>query len=96
MSTAALRRLHFDVIELKDLTVGKFDEAIDAFEAKAKNADVAFFFFSGHGVQIDKRGYLAPVDIQAESESSALRELEAIQEIVSRIENAAQDQRICA
>ena len=86
---AALQRLQFDVTELKDLTVSKFDQAIDAFEAKAKNADAAFFFFSGHGVQIDKRGYLAPVDIKAESESSALRELEAIQEVVARIENAA-------
>ena len=86
---AALQRLQFDVTELKDLTVSDFDKAIDAFEAKAKSADVAFFFFSGHGVQIDKRGYLAPVDIKAESESSALRELEAIQEVVARIENTA-------
>ena len=86
---AALRRLHFEVTEEKDLTVSKFDRAVDAFEKAAKGADVALFFFSGHGVQIDKRGYLAPVDIKAESESSALRELEAIQEIISRIENAA-------
>ena len=40
-------------------------------------------------MQIDKRGYLAPVNLKAESESSALRELVAIQEVVSRIENAA-------
>jgi formylglycine-generating enzyme required for sulfatase activity len=39
-------------------------------------------------VQIDKRGYLAPADVRAESESSALRELVSIQEVVARIENA--------
>lgn len=86
---AALQRLHFDVKERKDLTVREFDQAIDAFEAAAKDADVALFFFSGHGVQIDKRGFLAPIDVKAETESSALRELVAIQEVVSRIENVA-------
>ena len=87
--TAALQRLHFDVAERKDLLVRDFDQAIDTFEAKAKDADVALFFFSGHGVQIDKRGYLAPIDVNLESESSALRGLESIQEVVSRIENSA-------
>ena len=87
--TAALQRLHFDVAERKDLTVRGFDQAIDTFEAKAKDADVALFFFSGHGVQIDRRGYLAPIDVSTESESSALRGLELIQDVVSRIENSA-------
>ena len=87
--SAALQRLHFDVAERKDITVRDFDQAMDTFEAKAKEADVALFFFSGHGIQIDRRGYLAPVDVNLESESSALRGLEAIQDVVSRIENAA-------
>lgn len=87
--TAALQRLQFEVTERKDLSVHKFDETIDSFTSLAKGADVALFFFSGHGVQIDKRGYLAPVDAKVETESSALRELVAIQEVVSRIENAA-------
>ena len=86
---AALMRLSFKVTALKDLSVRDFDGAIDAFEAAAKDADVALFFFSGHGVQIDKRGYLAPIDVKAETQSGALRELIAIQEVVSRIENVA-------
>ena len=87
--TAALQRLHFEVAERKDLTIRDFDKAIDTFEAKAQDADVALFFFSGHGVQIDKRGYLAPIDVNTESESIALRSLEPIQEVVSRIEHSA-------
>jgi tetratricopeptide (TPR) repeat protein len=87
--SAALRRLHFDVAERTDISVRDFDQAMDTFEAKAKDADVALFFFSGHGVQIDKRGYLAPIDVNLESESSALRGLESVQEVVSRIENSA-------
>ena len=85
----SLKRLHFEVTKGLDLTTAQFDKAVDAFTAAAEDADVALFFFSGHGVQIDKRGYLAPVNVKIESESSALRELVAIQEIVSRTENAA-------
>jgi uncharacterized caspase-like protein len=87
--TAALKRLHFDVVERKDLNIRLFDDTLDEFVERSKDADIAVFFFSGHGVQIDKRGYLAPIDIRAETESSALRELVAIQEVVSRIEHAA-------
>jgi formylglycine-generating enzyme required for sulfatase activity len=85
---AALQRLNFNVTKRKDLTIREFDRTLDDFVAQAKDADVALFFFSGHGLQIDKRGYLAPIDVRAESESSALRELVPIQEAVSRIENA--------
>ncbi len=86
---AALKRLNFEVTLGLDLTVAQFDNSVDAFTAAAKDADVALFFYSGHGVQIDKRGYLAPVNVKIESESSALRELVAIQEVVSRVERAA-------
>ena len=87
--SAALKRLQFDVTEHKDLTTRAFDDAVDEFVVQAKDADVALFFFSGHGVQIDKRAYIAPVDIRAETESTALRELMSIQDVVSRIEHAA-------
>ena len=86
---AALKRLEFEVTEQEDLGITAFDDALDGFITKAKEADVALFFFSGHGVQIDKRGYLAPIDVKAETESSTLRELVAIQDVVSRIENSA-------
>ena len=87
--TGALKRLHFDVTERKDLTIRAFDDALDDFVKQSKDADIAMFFFSGHGVQIDKRGYLVPVDFKIETESRALRQLFAIQEVVSRIERAA-------
>ena len=76
----ALKRLNFEVAKGLDLTTLEFDRALDGFTTAAKDADVALFFFSGHGVQIDKRGYLAPVDFNAPTESSALRQLVAIQD----------------
>jgi formylglycine-generating enzyme required for sulfatase activity len=85
---AALERLNFQVTKRKDLTIREFDRTLDDFIMQAKDADAVLFFFSGHGIQIDKRGYLAPTDVRVESESSALRELVSIQEVISRIENA--------
>lgn len=86
---ASLKRLGFEVTERQNLGIRAFDDTVDAFVDKAKGADTAILFFSGHGIQIDKRGYLAPTDIKAESESSALRELVNIQDLISRIENSA-------
>jgi hypothetical protein len=86
---AALRRLQFDVMQRKELTEAKFDTALDEFENKAKDADVALFFFSGHGVRINKSGYLVPIGFEPSGEGSALRRLIGIQETVERIEKAA-------
>jgi hypothetical protein len=86
---AALTRLGFGVTLQRDLTTTAFDSALDAFVTKSAGADIAFFFYAGHGLQIDKRGFMAPVDAKLETESGALRELVAIQEAVSKIEHAA-------
>ena len=86
---AALKRLRFEVTVHKDLRVQQFDEAIEAFDSAAKGAGVALFFFSGHGVQINKQCYLVPADFKAESESRALPALAAVPRVVARIGNAA-------
>lgn len=86
---AVLERLNFEVLKHKDLTVAGFDNAVDDFITKAKGADVALFFFAGHGLQIDNRGFLVPVDFKTTTISGAFRELVAIQGVISRIEHAA-------
>jgi uncharacterized caspase-like protein len=70
----ALERLSFEVSLHADLTIAGFDQVLDEFVQAAEGADLALFFYAGHGVQIDKRGYLVPIDVKVESESSALRE----------------------
>lgn len=86
---SALREIGFDVTETHDLTVSAFDKALLDFTAKAQNADIALFFYAGHGLQISGRSFLMPTDARMENEAGALRELMAIQDIVSKIENAA-------
>ena len=38
------------------------------FKSLIKGGDEVFFFYSGHGVQIEAMNYLLPVDVRAESE----------------------------
>ena len=57
-----LRNLGFEVIQGKDLDLNGFDRKLDEFERAARQADVSLFFYSGHGLQADKKNYLVPID----------------------------------
>ena len=59
---AALRRLGFEVVLGKDLDLDGFYDKLDEFEKAARGADVALFFYAGHGLQVDGKNWLAPVD----------------------------------
>ena len=63
---AALRRLGFRVIEGKNLDDDGFYNKIGAFEDAMGSAKVALFFYAGHGLQVEGRNYLAPVDLKLE------------------------------
>ena len=60
--TRALTAMEFDVISSKNLTREKMGDALDQFAVKLRGADVAFFFYSGHGMELEKQNYLIPVD----------------------------------
>src|SRR5262249_49293648 len=46
------------------------DAMVEAFGRDAKNADIAVFYFSGHGMQVDGVNYLAPVDLGSYSRAT--------------------------
>ena len=70
---AALRRLGFEVIEGRDLDEDAFYDKITAFDIAARSAKVALFFYAGHGLQVDGRNYLAPVDLRLETKQDLKR-----------------------
>ena len=43
-------------------------EAINQFADKLKRNEVGFFYFSGHGAQVNGENYLIPIDAQVENE----------------------------
>ena len=66
--TAALKAAGFDVIEAIDAGKGKFDAALRGFAEKLNAADVALFYYAGHGLQVGAQNYLVPIDAKLERE----------------------------
>jgi hypothetical protein len=63
-----LRNVGFDVVEGANLTRDKMTEKLLDFGKKAQGADVALFFYAGHGIAINGTNYLLPVDADLKSE----------------------------
>src|SRR5580698_567960 len=63
-----LRGVCFDVVEGGNLTRDKMTERLIEFGKKAEGADVALFFYAGHGLAVDGSNYLLPVDADIKSE----------------------------
>ena len=63
-----LRNAGFEVVEGTNLTRDKMTERLLEFGKKAQGADVAVFFYAGHGIAIDGTNYLLPVDADIKSE----------------------------
>src|SRR3984893_3825601 len=65
---AALRNVGFDVVEGTNLTRDKMTEKLLDFGKKTQGADVAVFFYAGHGIAVNGTNYLLPVDADIKSE----------------------------
>ena len=65
---AVLRKVGFDVVEGTNLTRDKMTEKLLDFGKKAQGADVAVFFYAGHGIAISGTNYLLPIDADIKSE----------------------------
>src|ERR1700748_2330937 len=63
-----LRNVGFDVVEGTNLTRDKMTERLLEFGKKAEGADVALFFYAGHGIAVNGTNYLLPVDADIKSE----------------------------
>ena len=56
-----LKRLGFSVTTKANVDLREFDEAVDRFSREITGAEVALFYFSGHGCQARGENFLIPV-----------------------------------
>ena len=66
---AKLRELGFDVVEGIDLGKRDMEKRIRAFAEQLNGADVGLFYYAGHGLQVNQKNYLAPIDAELKSET---------------------------
>jgi uncharacterized caspase-like protein len=66
---AKLRNLGFEVVDGIDLAKRDMEKRIRAFADVLAGADVGLFYYAGHGLQVDNKNFLAPVDAELKAES---------------------------
>jgi uncharacterized caspase-like protein len=74
---ARLRDLGFEVIEGNDLGKRALERKIGEFSDALDGAGVGLFYYAGHGLQVDGRNFIVPVD--ARLDMPAKLRLEAVQ-----------------
>ncbi len=65
----ALRRLGFEVLIYENCGQRDMKKAMDTFGQKLNGFEVGLFFYAGHGIQVDGRNYLVPIDAQLKNKT---------------------------
>ena len=80
---ASLARLGFQVTKLENADYATLRQGLLAFTRAASAAEVAVVFYAGHGIEVDQRNFLVPVDARLTSDQDV--EYEAVPlELVTR------------
>ena len=61
---AKFKQIGYEVDILFNVDAAELRDGLKKFRKKARHADVAVIYYAGHGIEIDKRNYLVPVDAE--------------------------------
>ena len=86
---AALKRLGFEVLEGLDLDKRGMERIIRQFDLALSGADIGFFFYAGHGLQIGGQNYHVPTDAKLAAEGDVDFESLPLNLILRRMEREA-------
>ena len=90
---AALGRLGFEVTRLENSDRASLWRGLKDFALAASASEVAVVFYAGHGIEVDRRNFLVPVDARLASDQDV--EFEAVPlELVSRAVERASGLRL--
>jgi uncharacterized caspase-like protein len=82
----ALRERGFDVVFGENLTKSEMHQAIETFTDKVTPGSVALIFFSGFGIQANRKTYLIPVNAQIWIENDVRRDGVSVEPILGDVE----------
>lgn len=86
--SVALEGLGFDVLLGRDLTQAAMQQITRDFADAARDADVALFYYAGHGFQVDGQNYLIPTDAAIASPSDVTSQTIAMTGILQAMQQA--------
>lgn len=84
-----LRKLGFQVLELRDGSRSQMTEAIeDARKRLQGKSGVGMLYYAGHGVQIDWRNYMVPVDARPRSQTEVVAQAVDVESVINAFKQA--------
>lgn len=87
---SALKRVGFqEVIEGVDLDVGGLAGKVRDYSRSLRGADLAFFYYAGHGVQVNGLNYMMPVDAKLAEEGDVYSETVELNDVLKHMERQA-------
>jgi uncharacterized caspase-like protein len=93
-ASALAKKLHglgFMVLHGHDLTRDELVQHVESFGSLMEDAEIAVFFYAGHGLQVNGRNYLIPVDFNLEAEADPTSQLVSLDEVLREM---VSDQRV--
>jgi hypothetical protein len=85
----ALGKLGFAVIKGIDRPKRETEELLQSFIDRLERSDVALFYYSGHGLQINGRNYVVPTDARIEKERDVPFQAISVDFILEQMESTA-------
>ena len=85
LMAATLRASGFTVLEGTDLDKAAMTALVDQFTEAAYDSDMALVYYSGHGLQVDGRNYLIPVDAQLEKAAQLQTRTISVEQLLSAL-----------
>jgi formylglycine-generating enzyme required for sulfatase activity len=82
-----LEDLGFQVQILKNANLESLLSGVDSFTQSLQEGDVVLFYYSGHGIAVQSRNYLIPVDFNGTSEASVRARTISADEVQQAIED---------
>ncbi len=84
----------FNVVTKINVTKRQMEKAIQQFGRALLKGGTGLFYYAGHGMQVDGRNYLIPVDALIETESDVLYEAVDAGRVLGKMEDASNDLNI--
>lgn len=84
-----LRKLGFQVLELRDGSRGQMTEAIDDARKRLQGKNgVGMLYYAGHGLQINWRNYMVPVDAQPKTQNDVVAQAVDVDAVINAFKQA--------
>lgn len=83
-----LKNLGFEIIIKKNADQRTMEDTIRYFGKQLRNGGVGLFYFTGHGMQVNGRNYLIPIDAKIESENDVKYEAVDAGRVLGQMEDA--------